>query len=114
PRHAEVLTDVQRVDAGQQLRLEALVGVALVAADRAALRIDLELVEGAYVVSPFEHVENADRLSGHRRQTQVPGHQLGPRGLLDALPHSVVVDFGGRTSGRLTTTATTAFALFLR
>ncbi|CAE6895743.1 conserved protein of unknown function [Ectopseudomonas oleovorans] len=105
---------MQRIDAGQQLRLETLVGIALMAADRAAFRIDLELVEGAHMVGAVEHVEDGPRLPGHGWQAQVPGDQAGAGGLLDALPDGVVVDFGGRAVTRVTATPATAFPALLR
>jgi len=113
-RHTEVLADMQGIDAGQQLRLEALLGVAFMAADFAAFRVDLKLVDGAHMLGAIEHVEDGRRLSCYRRQAQIPGQQLGPGGLLDALPHGVIVDFGSGAIGRFTTTATTPFSALFR
>lgn len=109
---AEVAAHVQGVDTGQQLRLEALVGVAIVPADDAGGRVQGDLVQGALVGRILEQVEHRRRLPGHGRHAHVVGAQILAGGAVDAAPHGSVVGHRGRALGRwAAATATDALAL---
>ena len=112
PDDAEVAADVQRVNAGQQLRLEALVAVAVMPFDDAGGRIEGDLVQRAVVGRGVQQVEHGGRLSGHWRHTDVVGTQCRTGGAVDAAPHRCVI--GGRRRAAWRRAATAADALVLR
>ena len=71
---------MQGIDAGEQLGAEGFVGIALMALHLAAQRVERQLIKGTRMVGILEQVEHRGRLASHRRQAQVPGHQLRPGG----------------------------------
>ena len=109
---AEIAADVQCVNAGQQLRLETLVGVAVDPVDHAGGRVEGDLVQRAIMRRAVEQVEHGRRLPGHGRHADVVGGQARAGGAVDAAPHRRVV--GGRSRACRCRTATTAHAFVLR
>ncbi|MNF73508.1 hypothetical protein D3C84_555110 [compost metagenome] len=111
PADAEVTADVQRVDAGQQLRLEALVAVAVMALDDAGGRIEADLVQCAVMGRTVQQIEHGCRLPGHWRHTNVVGTQGRAGGAVDAAPHCRVIGGRCRAGWRRTTAAPDALIL---
>ncbi|MCY1358915.1 hypothetical protein D9M69_454640 [compost metagenome] len=112
PDDAEVTTDVQRIDAGQQLRLEALVAVAINPFDHAGGRVEGDLVQGAVVRRSFQQEVNGRRLAGHGRHAHVIGAELRAGRTVDAAPHRRVIGRRCRTAWRRAASAANAFALW--
>ncbi|MNO86688.1 hypothetical protein D3C76_780960 [compost metagenome] len=112
PDDAEVAAHVQCIDAGQQLRLEALVAVALMPLDRAGHRVEADLVQRTVVGRVFQQVENGRRLPGHGRHAGVVEAQVGTGGAVDAAPHRRVI--GRRRRAAWRRAASTAHTFVLR
>ncbi|MNM76673.1 hypothetical protein D3C81_885030 [compost metagenome] len=111
PGQAKVAAYVQRINAGQQLRLERLVGVAIVFFHLAVGRVDGQGVERTFVLGAFKQVEEGRRLSASRWQSQVVAGHGRAGGGLQVAPDGIVVDhqrFG--VFARSTTWAPAAFA----
>jgi len=112
PDKAEIAADVQRINAGQQLGLEAFVGIAVDAFDHAGGRVEGDLVQRAVMGRAVEQVEHRRRLAGHRRHANVVRGQTRAGSAVDAAPHRRVV--GGRCRAFRCRAATAAYAFVLR
>ncbi|VVO20877.1 hypothetical protein PS718_04205 [Pseudomonas fluorescens] len=84
---AEIAADVQRVNAGQQLRLDALVGIAVDTFDDAGGRVEGDLVQRPVMGRAVEQVEHRRRLASHGRHADVVGRQAWTGSAVDAAPH---------------------------